>query len=130
MRRLPAACAALLFIGTAQASELARTAEAQARLDKWLAGRVVVETRNCVPIHATVSPIGIDDYTVLFRDGPRIWRNDLRGGVEAGRLDRMSQFVTESRAGRICAGDDFGILQNGVLVGSGTLGEFVLYKKP
>ena len=60
MRQLRAACAALLFIGTAQAAELTRTAQAQAKLDKWLAGRVAVETRNCVPMHATESPIGID----------------------------------------------------------------------
>ncbi len=130
MRKSLAACAALLFMGTAQAADLTRTPEAQAKLEKWLGGRVVVETRNCVPMHATLSPIGIDDYTILFRDGPRIWRNDLRGGVEAGRLDRQSQFVTESRANRLCAGDDFVILHDGEQVGSGKLGEFILYKKP
>jgi hypothetical protein len=130
MRQLLIACAALALTGAAQTAQITRTPEAQAKLDKWLAGRMPAEKQNCVPMHATFSPIGIDDYTVLFRDGPRIWRNDLRRGRDAGRLDRQSQFVTESRVGRVCAGDDFGVLQDGELVGTGTLGEFVLYKKP
>ena len=109
--------------------EVPRSPEAQAKLDKWLAGRVATGTKVCVEAHATADPIGIDDHTVLFRDGPRIWRNDLRRGSNCGKLDRQSTIMTASQANRLCNGDDFGIYQNGTFVGACTLGDFVLYKK-
>src|SRR5215213_8760814 len=122
MRYLLLACAGLISIGAADQPRTPRTAEAQAKLDKWLAGRVAFETKICVPVHATANPIGIDDNTMLFRDGPRIWRNDLRRTHDCGKLDKQSVVVTASTVGRMCDGDDIGIYHNGQMVGACTLG--------
>jgi len=130
MRYLLLACAGLISIGAADQPRAPRTVEAQAKLDKWLGGRVAFETKTCVPVHATANPIGIDDNTMLFRDGPRIWRNDLRRTHDCGKLDKQSVVVTASTVGRMCDGDDIGIYHNGQMVGACTLGSFVLYKKP
>jgi hypothetical protein len=130
MRRLVLACVALTLVAASDTPDLPRSPEAQAKLDKWLGGRIARETRSCVPAHVTADPIGIDDRTVLFRDGPRVWRNDLRSGTNCGQLDRQSQIVTASQAGRMCNGDDFGVYQNGTMVAACTFGDFVLYQKP
>lgn len=121
---------ALSLMAFSTPNELSRSPDAQAKLDKWLAGRIATDTKTCFETHVTANPIGIDDRTVLFRDGPRVWRNDLRSGSNCGKLDRQSVIVTASQANRMCNGDDFGIYQNGTLVGACTLGDFVLYKKP
>src|SRR5678815_5499842 len=104
MRRLLAACAALMLVGTAQGIEPPRSPEAQAKLDKWLSGRVAVDKRTCVPVHVTADPIGIDNFTMLFRDGPRIWRNDLREGNGCGDIGRQTVIVSESSVNRLCNG--------------------------
>jgi hypothetical protein len=57
MRQLLIACAALALTGAAQTAQITRTPEAQAKLDKWLAGRVPAEKQKCIPMHATLSPI-------------------------------------------------------------------------
>jgi hypothetical protein len=133
MRNIAAALAvaagALTLMAFSTPGEISRSPEAQAKLEKWLAGRIATDTKTCVETHVTANPIGIDDHTVLFRDGPRIWRNDLRSGTNCGSLDRQSTIVTASQANRMCNGDDFGIYQNGTMVGACTLGDFVLYKK-
>ena len=80
----------------------ARSPEAQAKLDKWLTGRVAGERRSCLQVDKTGNPIAIDDNTLLFRDGPRIWRNDVKRSFECGTLNRQSTVVSESAADRLC----------------------------
>jgi hypothetical protein len=132
MRRIIVTAVATLLVG---AAEPARTPEAQALLDKWLGGRVPGETRACLPIAKTNSPIGIDDHTMLFRDGPRIWRNDLRRGTDCGKVGKPYALVSTTTAttGRLCSGATVGIVdlhEPTVAVGACELGEFTLYKKP
>lgn len=104
--------------------------EAQAKLDKLLAGRVAGETLHCVPVEKTNNPIAIDDSTMLFRDGPRIWRTELSGSDNCGKISKMSQVVTESTVHRLCAGDKLVFFDNGVPGGACYLGEFTPYTKP
>lgn len=128
MRRLLLACAAVTLLA-AQSAEPPRTPEAQAKLDKWLSGRVPGETRTCVPVHVTADPIGIDNFTMLFRDGPRIWRNNLREGNGCGNIGKQTVIVTESSVNRLCNGSRLE-LYNGDITGACVLGDFTLYKKP
>jgi len=135
MRRTVLAAAGLVLIGAAQATELQRTPEAQAVLDKWLTGRVAGETRTCLPMEKTNNPIGVDDHTMLFRDGPRIWRNDLRRGTDCGKVGKPYALVSQAiqTAGRLCTGAVVGVVdmhEPDHAVGACELGSFTLYKKP
>jgi hypothetical protein len=134
MRRL-VALGALILLSANDAAGPVRTAEAQAKLDKVLEGRVAGETRTCLPTAKTNSPIGIDDHTVLFRDGPRIWRNELRRGTDCGKLDKFHALVSSANqtAGRVCTGTVVGIVDlhdPTVAVGACELGDFTVYQKP
>ena len=130
MRRLMIAATGLIFIGAGQSAEPPRTPEAQAVLDKWLSGRVAGERRACVPERATYNPIGVDDRTVLFRDGPRIWRNDLRMGIGCGNVGkRQTVVMTEHGVGRMCNGNRLEFSYKGV-VSVCELGDFTVYQRP
>jgi hypothetical protein len=128
MLRLLVASVALMLIGAADSTEPPRTAEAQAKLDKWLGGRVAGETRKCVATSVVTNAIGIDDRTMLFRDGPRIWRNDLRASLECGKLGKQATIHTESAANRICSGQQLEFYDGGI-TGACVLGDFTPYTK-
>lgn len=105
------------------------SAEAQAKLDKLLAGRLPGETRRCVATNVITSPIGIDDRTLLFKDGPRIWRTELRASLECGKIGKQSFIHTESAANRICNGEHLEFSDGGIM-GSCVFGDFTPYTKP
>jgi hypothetical protein len=110
-----------------------RSPEAQAKLDKWLGGRIAGERRTCLPVGKTNDPIGVDDRTVLFRDGPRIWRNDLRASSGCDKLGKQYAMITQSAADRLCSGSQIAVVDMHdptVAVGGCELGDFVLYQKP
>lgn len=88
-----------------------------------------------MPLAKTNNPIGIDDHTMLFRDGPRIWRNDLRRGTNCGNVGKPYAMVTSSsmNAGRLCSGAVVGVVdmhEPTVAVGACELGNFTVYQKP
>jgi hypothetical protein len=125
----------LVLVGATDPADPARTPEAQAILDKWLAGRVAGETRTCLPTAKTNTPIGVDDHTMLFRDGPRIWRNDLRRGTDCGNVGKPYALVSQAAqtAGRLCTGAVVGIVdmhEPDHAVGACELGSFTVYEKP
>lgn len=122
--------ACVVALGLAGASSPTHSPEAQAKLDKLLDGRVPGETRHCLAVEKTNSPIGIDDSTLLFRDGPRFWRTEISGSFNCGAIDKQSTIVTESGAHRLCAGDKLVFYQNGNPGGACYLGEFTPYEKP
>jgi hypothetical protein len=135
MRWLLVACVGLILVGAADPGGTPRDPEVQAKLDKWLDGRVAGETRTCLPTPKTNTPIGIDDHTMLFRDGPRIWRNELRRGTECGKVGKPYALVSSAAmtAGRICSGAVVGVVDMHdptVAVGACELGDFTLYQKP
>jgi hypothetical protein len=126
---------ALTLMGAVDPAAVSRSPEAQAKLDKWLGGRVAGETRACLPTAKTNSPIGIDEHTILFRDGPRIWRNDIRRGTDCGKVGKQYALVSSANqtAGRTCTGTVVGIVDlhdPGVSVGACELGNFTVYEKP
>jgi hypothetical protein len=130
MRIFIAVAVAAALTGASTPTGSPHSPEAQAKLDKLLAGRVAGETLHCVPVETTDNPIPIDDSTMLFRDGPRIWRTELQGSYNCGKISKMSQVVTESTVHRLCAGDKLVFFDNDALSGACYLGEFTPYRKP
>lgn len=128
--RVLVALAVATFLSGASAPDQQHSPEAQAKLDKALEGRVAGETQHCVPVSVTDNPIAIDDSTMLFRDGPRVWRTELQGSDNCGKISKMSQVVTESTVHRLCAGDKLVFFDNGIPGGACYLGEFTPYRKP
>jgi hypothetical protein len=129
------ALAAVILLGASEPAGPPRTAEAQAVLDKWLGGRVAGETRACLPMAKTNVPIGVDNFTMLFRDGPRIWRNDLRRGSDCEKVGKPYALVSSAAqtAGRLCTGAVVGVVDMHdptVAVGACELGDFTVYQKP
>jgi hypothetical protein len=88
--------------GAAPAPKPIRTAQAQAKFDKLLAGRVAGETKVCLNIGAINNPIAIDDRTMLLRDGPRVWRNGLQDGIHCSDLGMNEALVTVDRNIQLC----------------------------
>jgi hypothetical protein len=128
MRRVLIACAAFMLVGAGQAAEVPRSQEAQAKLDKWLTGRAAGESRKCVAASVVTNAIGIDDHTMLFRDGPRIWRTELRASLGCGNLGKQATIHTESAANRICDGQQLEFSDGGV-DGACVLGDFTPWTK-
>ncbi len=102
--------------------------QAQAKLDSLLAGRTAGRPSKCLATEKTGHPIAIDDSTMLFREGPRLWRTELRGSFNCGKIDPQSTIVTQS-GWRVCAGDKLVFVQNGSAQGACYLGEFTPYTK-
>ena len=117
-----------MLVGAAQSAEPPRSPEAQAKLDKWLEGRAPGESRKCVTANVVTSAIGIDDRTMLFRDGPRVWRTELRASLHCGELGRQAFIHTESSANRICNGQQLEFSDGGV-DGACVLGDFTPWTK-
>jgi hypothetical protein len=109
-----------------------RTPEAQARLDKYLTGRVAGEPQRCIKAHSSNDPIGIDDRTMLFRDGPRLWRNELVQGYRCDQLGLNRMLVTVNKSIQLCSGDTTYIvdIKSGNGEGTCVLGPFVPYARP
>jgi len=128
MRRLLAVLIGLTLVGASDSTGVPRSPEAQAKLDKWLHGRVPGETRTCVNTSVVTNAIGIDDRTMLFRDGPRIWRTELRYASRCGDLGRQAVIHTESSANRICSGQQLEFSDGGI-DGACVLGDFTPYTK-
>ena len=122
-------CIALALAGAANPTEEPRSPEAQAKLDKWLDGRVAGEPRKCLQVRHITHPVSIDEYTLVFRDGPHVWLNQVRASFECGALGRQSAVSFEGRLGLVCSGDTMLFSNNGA-TGTCALGEFVPYDKP
>ena len=111
-----------------------RSARAQERLTKELAGRTPGQAVSCLPTYRSNDMIAIDDSTLLFRDGTtRIWRNDVQGGgcnlLGAGGYT----LVTKTSGGiGLCRGDIGQVmdLRSGTTVGSCVMGDFTPYTRP
>jgi hypothetical protein len=123
---------ALVLIGASPPQPVQRTTEAQAKLDKLLAGRVAGEPERCLKGYKTNNPVGIDDRTMLFRDGPRVWRNELVSGYRCSELGLNRMLVTVNKNIQLCQGDTTYIVdsKDGTGVGTCVLGAFVPYTKP
>lgn len=113
----------------------AHSPEAQAKLDKLLKGRVAANQKACIPVDSTKSAIAIDESTIAFRDGPRVWVNDLKASNGCSMIGHPYAMETESHVRQVCSGTTINVVDlseagGGAAVGACVLGDFVLYKKP
>ena len=131
MRRLILGGLSLALLGAQAPTQPARSPQAQAYLDQLLAGRVAGETRRCLKSEKTISPVGVDDHTLLFKDGPRLWRNDLQSGRGCSNLGGLRALMTYDRKVQVCKGDRMYVLDmaDGMQHGGCVLGEFTVYTR-
>ena len=124
--------AAVALVGASPPQGFQRTPEAQAKLDKLIEGRVAGEPRRCVKSHTTDNPIGIDDRTMMFRDGPRLWRTELLSAFRCSELGLNRMLVTVNKNIQLCRGDTTYIVdsKDGSPVATCVVGDFVPYTKP
>ena len=132
MRRTIVLIGVAMLVGASASGEAGHSSKALAKLEKHLSGRVAGEPVNCLKSDQTTSPIGIDDHTMLFRDGPRIWRTELQGAMQCADLGGRKSVVTAGNSLRLCRGDRVHIvdLTDGSPVGACVMGAFVPYTKP
>lgn len=106
-----------------------RSAEAEAELNKLLAGKAAGPPVQCLHSYRSRDMVVIDDSTVAFRDGSQVYVNSLQGSCN--RLGGGSYaLVTRSIGPSLCNGDIAQVadLSSGMTVGSCVLGEFVPYR--
>lgn len=100
-------------------------------LAKALAGRAPGKPETCVLPSRVGSPQVIGNRILLYRDGGRIWRNDLPDACPG--LDDDAIVVTEVYGGQLCRNDQFYTLERSGSTIPGPrcrLGSFVPWDKP
>jgi hypothetical protein len=116
--------------GCATAPQEQRTAGAEQQLQRLLTGKVPAAARTCLPYRTSSDMVVIDNDTVLFRDGRRVWRSEMRGpcmGLGSGQYT----IVTRNFGGTgPCGGDIAQMvdLSSGTTAGSCVWGDFVPYE--
>jgi hypothetical protein len=116
----------------ASAATEPRTAKAETRLQKALAGKVAGAPVKCLPSYRSNDMTIIDDNTILYRDGRnRVYRNDPPGGCSPMGNPGYT-LVTRPLTGQSCRGDIVRVvdLTSRMTVGSCSLGDFVVYQTP
>lgn len=119
----PVLALAVLALGTATTSDTQDLAKA-------LAGRVEGKPETCLSTTRIENPEIIGNHTLLYRDGGRLWRNDLQAACPG--LDNDAIVVTEVHGGQLCRNDMFYTLQRGGIGIPGPrcrLGNFVPWDK-
>ena len=105
---------------------------AQARLQQLIAGKVAGQPLNCLQTYRSNDMIAIDDDTLVFRDGGRVYVNRLRHGCP--HLTNASYTLVTRQFGGVglCSGDIAQVadLTTGMTVGSCVIGDFVPYTRP
>lgn len=100
-------------------------------LAKALARRAPGKLETCVLPSRVGSPQVIGNRILLYRDGGRIWRNDLPDACPG--LDDDAIVVTEVYGGQLCRNDQFYTLERSGSTIPGPrcrLGSFVPWDKP
>ena len=128
MRSLTIALIASALAACTTAPEpMTRSAEAEAQLNKLLAGRTAGAPVNCLPTWRSGDMVTIDDNTVVFKNGRTVYRNDFRGGGCNRLGSGHYALLTKTTGTSLCSGDIAQVVDvaNGFTVGSCVLGDFV-----
>ena len=94
-----------------------------------LGGRIVGPPQSCLSSRRAGDMHVVDDYTILYRDGATVWRNDPPGGCNGlGRPG--SAMVSHTIGPQLCRGDIVNIVDtsSGFNSGSCVLGDFVPFR--
>lgn len=106
-----------------------RQAGAERELARALEGRVAGKPQSCITSMRGSGPQIIDANTLLYRQGSRVWRNDLGGGCPG--LDSGDTLIIELRGPQICQNDTIRVQEPGSSIPgpSCLLGKFTPYTK-
>ncbi|HEX8301508.1 DUF6491 family protein [Sphingomonas sp.] len=131
--RIGAILGAIALAGCAAASadsQSGRQAKTERELAEALKGRVAGKPQSCISATGADGPRVIDQRTLLYRDGRRIWRNDLPANCPG--LDDDDLLIVEIHGSQICRHDRFRANPRGSVVPGPycTLGSFTPYTKP
>lgn len=110
----------------------AEAAREQAALQKELAGRVPAgPPLSCLPPGPTYYSSSIGENTIVYKRGGTVYVNHPPGGC-TGLGSPFYSIVTKSVGMGPCRGDIAQVmdLQNHVMVGSCSLGDFIPYRRP
>lgn len=124
--------AAAALAGCTTAPPPMPTAEAQARFQQLVAGKVAGNPMSCLPHFRTGNMVVIDDNRVAFEQGSRVYVNDFRGGTCSNLGSGFYTLVTRSSGTGMCSGDIASVvdISTGMTVGSCVLGDFVPFAGP
>lgn len=105
--------------------------QAQAKLQRLLAGKVAGQSMMCIPSYRADKMITIDDNTIAFRDGNRVYVNEMQGGGCSRLSSGFYTLVTRSTTTSLCRGDiaELADPASGMMVGSCVFGDFVPYSR-
>jgi hypothetical protein len=129
MRAIPLLlCAAALTGCMTQPPPPSRSAEAQAEFQRLTAGKVPGQPISCLPSYRADNMVRIDNSTVAFREGSRVYVNHLIGAC-SGLRSGFYALVTRSSGTGLCRGDIAHVqdMSTGAIVGSCAIGDFVPY---
>ena len=107
-----------------------RQARAERELADALKGRVAGEPTSCINSMMGNGPQIIDSRTILYRQGAKVWRNDLDGGCPG--LDPGDTLIVEIHGSQLCRLDTIRVREPGSSIPgpSCRLGKFTPYTKP
>jgi hypothetical protein len=131
--RLAIVAATLALAGCTASAEMqaSRAAEAKADLDEALAGRVAGRPQSCLPLSpgSINGPQIIDQTTILYRDGKRVWRNTLASDCPS--LGQDDILVVEMNGSQVCRNDLFRPVDRGSRIPGAycRFGDFTPYTK-
>lgn len=131
MRAIPLLLAAAALSSCAtQPPAPTRTAEAQAEFAKLTADRVPGTPMSCLPSYRAGNMVPIDDSTVVFKDGSRVYVNHLIGEC-ANLKNGFYTLVTRSNGSGLCRGDIATVqdVSTGMTAGSCAIGDWVPYSR-
>ena len=122
---------ALALAGCTASSEMraSQQAEASVALAKELDGRVAGVPVNCIGNSTSTRPMIIDETTILYREGGRVYRNTLAAACP--RLTPYNTMITEVQGGQLCRNDRFRVLEPGTTIPGPycRLGQFTPYER-
>lgn len=106
-----------------------RQARADRELARALEGRVAGKPADCISSMLGSGPQIIDSHTLLYRQGSRVWRNDLDGGCPG--LDEGDTLIIEMHGPQLCRLDRIRVREPGSSIPGPTcsLGQFTPYTK-
>ena len=123
---------ALALAGCVASAESASGSQDRAarELADALKGRVAGASEDCISASATSGPQIIDAQTLLYRQGGKLWRNDLEAGCPG--LDPGDTLVIEIHGSELCRNDLFYVREYGSSIPGPhcRLGSFIEYGKP
>ncbi|WP_084253506.1 hypothetical protein [Sphingomonas pituitosa] len=132
MRFVIITAGALALAGCVQNAEYQAQRDAQARreLADALGDRVPGKPQDCINPGMIDGPQIIDTRTLIYRQGARLYRNDLV--AECPSLAPLTTVIVEMRGGQLCRNDQFRVLTPGTSIPSGycRMGKFTPYTRP